>query len=226
MLGGIGYTWEHDAHLLPEAGHGDAPPPRRRLRRRARPWPTAVVAGDAPRTLRVDLPPEAEPVRERIAAVRRPSSRADRRPSGRGVLADAGYLVPHWPRPWGLDADPIEQLVIDQELAAAHVRRAHLQVAGWVLPTIIDHGTAEQQERWVRPSLRGEIRWCQMFSEPDAGSDLAASPPRPPRVDGGWSITGRRCGPRWPTRPTGRSAWPAPIPTRRATRASGASSST
>ena len=82
--------------------------------------------------------------------------------------------------------------MIDQELAAARVRRPHLQIAGWVLPTIIEHGTAEQQERYVGPSLRGEIQWCQMFSEPGAGSDLASLSTRADRVDGGWSITGQK----------------------------------
>ena len=57
-------------------------------------------------------------------------------------LLQAGFAVPHWPKPWGLDASAIRQLVIDEELAAARVRRRHLQVAGWVLPTIVAHGTA------------------------------------------------------------------------------------
>ena len=108
------------------------------------------------------------------------------------TLADRGYLVPHWPKPWGRDASPIEQLVIDEELAAARVRRPHLQVGAWVLPTLIGHGTADQQERWIPPSLRGELRWCQMFSEPGAGSDLAGLTTRATRVDGGWSITGQK----------------------------------
>jgi alkylation response protein AidB-like acyl-CoA dehydrogenase len=63
---------------------------------------------------------------------------------------------------------------------------------GWVLPTLIEHGSADQQERFVGPSLRGEIAWCQMFSEPGAGSDLASLTTRAERVDGGWSITGQK----------------------------------
>ncbi len=189
VLGGIGYTWEHDAHLFLKRAtatrHLLPPPPAAR-----RAVAGAVIGGER-RTLTVDLPPEAEPVRERIAAfvsdlIERPKT------EWTSVLADSGYLVPHWPRPWGLDADPVEQLVIDQELAAAHVRRPHLQIAGWVLPTIINHGTREQQERWIPRSLRGEIHWCQMFSEPDAGSDLASLTTRAVRVEGGWTITGQK----------------------------------
>jgi alkylation response protein AidB-like acyl-CoA dehydrogenase len=141
----------------------------------------------------------------------------------RRQLADAGYLAPHWPRPWGRDASPVEQLVIDQELRAGHIRRTHLAIAGWVLPTLIAHGSPEQRARFISPSLRGEIRWCQMFSEPGAGSDLASLSTRAERVDGGWSINGQRCGRRWPGRPTGPSAWPARMPVSPSTRGSAAS---
>ena len=107
-------------------------------------------------------------------------------------MVDAGYLVPHWPRPWGRDASPVEQLVIDECFDEARVRRRHLQVAGWVLPTIVNHGTPEQQARWIMPSLRGAISWCQMFSEPGAGSDLASLTTTAVRVEGGWSLTGQK----------------------------------
>jgi alkylation response protein AidB-like acyl-CoA dehydrogenase len=109
-------------------------------------------------------------------------------------MADAGYLVPYWPRPWGRDAGPVEQLVIDEELAAARVRRPHLQVGAWVLPTIIAHGTEAQQRRWIPPTLRGEISWCQLFSEPGAGSDLASLTTRAVRDEaaGGWRISGQK----------------------------------
>ena len=65
--------------------------------------------------------------------------------------------MPHWPAPWGRAPRPLEQLVIDEELAAAGVLRPHLAVGAWALPTIIAHGTAEQQERWVRPTLLGDV---------------------------------------------------------------------
>src|ERR1019366_6719792 len=62
----------------------------------------------------------------------------------------------------------------------------------WALPTIMAHGTPEQTERWVAPTLRGELLWCQLFSEPGAGSDLAALSTRASRVEGGWSLVGQK----------------------------------
>jgi len=139
----------------------------------------------------MELPPEAEPARRRTRTFVE-DLRTHDKAEWRALIADAGYLAPHWPRPWGLDATPIEQLAIDAELREARVRRDHLQIAGWVLPTIIGHGTSEQQQRFVGPSLRGELSWCQMFSEPGAGSDLAALTTRAVRVAGGWSVTGEK----------------------------------
>lgn len=94
-------------------------------------------------------------------------------PSGR-QLAEAGYVAPHWPAPWGLDADPIQQLVIDDELRRAGVRRPMNPIGiGWAGPTILHAGTPEQKDRYLMPLLAGEEIWCQLFSEPQAGSDLA-----------------------------------------------------
>ena len=94
-------------------------------------------------------------------------------PTGR-ELADAGYVVPHWPRPWGLDADPIHQLLIDDELARAGVRRPVNPIGiGWAGPTILYAGTKEQKDRYLWPMISGEEFWCQLFSEPGSGSDLA-----------------------------------------------------
>jgi 3-oxochol-4-en-24-oyl-CoA dehydrogenase len=189
VLGGIGYTWEHDAHLFLKRATAIRhllPAPEVARRRMAE----AVAAGER-RSLSIELPPEAEPLR---AEVRKfvEDLRTHDRSEWRRRLADAGYLAPHWPRPWGRDASPVEQLVIDQELRSAGVRRAHLAIAGWVLPTLVAHGNPEQQERFIGPSLRGEISWCQMFSEPGAGSDLASLSTRAQRVDAGWSITGQK----------------------------------
>jgi alkylation response protein AidB-like acyl-CoA dehydrogenase len=187
VLGGIGYTWEHDAHLFLKraaAVRHLLPSPATARRRVAE----AAAAGER-RPLSIELPPEAEPLRAQVRAFVE-DLRTHDRSEWRRRLADAGYVAPHWPRPWGRDASPVEQLVIDQELRAARVRRPHLAIAGWVLPTLIEHGTPEQQERFIGPSLRGEIGWCQMFSEPGAGSDLASLSTRAERVDGGWSITG------------------------------------
>ncbi|MCU1401165.1 MAG: putative acyl-CoA dehydrogenase, partial [Acidimicrobiales bacterium] len=95
------------------------------------------------------------------------------KPSG-AVLAAAGYVAPHWPRPWGLDADPIEQLIIDDELSAAAVRRPTNPIGiGWAGPTLLHAGTEAQKDRHLAPMLSGEEFWCQLFSEPNSGSDLA-----------------------------------------------------
>jgi alkylation response protein AidB-like acyl-CoA dehydrogenase len=193
VLGGIGYNWEHDAHLY-----------LRRASLLAR--VAAHVAGPGPgvaadlvgralagqrRTLRIDLPPDAEAVRP---AVREAVARIHAAPKGEWntLLADGGWISPHWPEPWGRGAGPLEQLVIDEELAAAGIRRPHLQVAAWVLPTLIAHGSPQQQERFIAASLRHEVTWCQLFSEPGAGSDLASLATRAERVDGGWALTGQK----------------------------------
>jgi alkylation response protein AidB-like acyl-CoA dehydrogenase len=86
----------------------------------------------------------------------------------------------------------VEQLLIDQELSRARLRRPNLAVGAWAAPTIAAHGDPEQQQRWVRPTLTGTIRWCQLFSEPGAGSDLASLTTKAVRTDGGWSISGQK----------------------------------
>jgi alkylation response protein AidB-like acyl-CoA dehydrogenase len=135
-----------------------------------------------------ELPPQDDPrrvaVREWIAA--HPS------PSGR-QLAEAGYVAPHWPRPWGLDADPIHQILVDEELAAAGVRRPGNTIGiGWAGPTIIHGGTEAQKERYLVPLLAGEEIWCQLFSEPGAGSDLASLTTRAVRDGDEWVVTGSK----------------------------------
>ena len=98
---------------------------------------------------------------------------ANPNPTGR-QLAEAGYVAPHWPRPWGVAADPITQVIIDDELNKAGVRRPANPIGiGWAGPTLIYGGTPEQQQRYLPRILSGEDFWCQLFSEPGAGSDLA-----------------------------------------------------
>jgi alkylation response protein AidB-like acyl-CoA dehydrogenase len=65
-------------------------------------------------------------------------------------------------------------------------------VGAWALPNLIVYGTPEQQARWITPTLRGEMIWCQLFSEPGAGSDLAGLTTRARRVDGGWIVNGQK----------------------------------
>ncbi len=190
VLGGMGFTWEHDAHIhlrratsLRQLVGGTGP-----LRAGA----ARLALAGSRRQLSIDLPPEAgalraelEPVVAELAAMEDPAAQ-------RRALADRGLLAPHWPTPWGRDAGAVEQLVIDQVCAEAGLRRPTLSVAAWALPTIMAHGTPEQTERWVGPTLRGEVIWCQLFSEPGAGSDLAALSTRATRVPGGWSLTGQK----------------------------------
>jgi alkylation response protein AidB-like acyl-CoA dehydrogenase len=89
-------------------------------------------------------------------------------------LAEAGYVVPHWPEPWGLGADAVHQLIVDDELRRAGVSRPVNPIGiGWGGPTLVHAGTDAQKERYLPPMLAGEEMWCQLFSEPGAGSDLA-----------------------------------------------------
>jgi alkylation response protein AidB-like acyl-CoA dehydrogenase len=107
-------------------------------------------------------------------------------------LDDIGYLTPHWPRPYGLAASPRAQVVIDDELTRAGIRRPDLVIGAWAVPTILAHGTEEQRKRFAGPTLRGELTWCQLFSEPGAGSDLAALRTKATRADGGWVLNGQK----------------------------------
>ncbi|MGY5123704.1 acyl-CoA dehydrogenase [Streptomyces nigrescens] len=190
ILGGIGFTWEHDAHLhLRRAtvarqllGSGDTH--RLRAARHA--------ADGARRPLHLELPAGAEDFRSAartvIDGVRGLDPAAVRR-----ALAPTGYAAPHLPAPYGLGAGPVQQLAIQQELAAADVQISDLGIATWVVPSLIAHGTPEQQERYLQPSLRGDLLWCQLFSEPEAGSDLASLRTRAERTaDGGWRINGQK----------------------------------
>jgi alkylation response protein AidB-like acyl-CoA dehydrogenase len=113
-------------------------------------------------------------------------------PSGRD-LADAGLVAPHWPAPWGRGANAEEQLLIDDELSRANVARPINPIGiGWAGPTILQAGTAEQQQRWLPKLLSGEEFWCQLFSEPNAGSDLS-SLTTTARLDGDeWVVTGQK----------------------------------
>jgi alkylation response protein AidB-like acyl-CoA dehydrogenase len=190
VLGGMGYTWEHDAHIhlrrsttLRQLLGGTAP-----LRAEAA---RLALTGDR-RHLRVELPAEADGFRDELEPLVAGIAAIADADEQRHRLADAGLLAPHWPKPWGRDAGAVEQLVIDELCEEADLRRPSLVVGAWALPTIIAHGTEEQAEEWVRPSLRGELVWCQLFSEPGAGSDLAGLSTRAVKVDGGWSISGQK----------------------------------
>lgn len=108
-------------------------------------------------------------------------------------LAESGYVAPHWPEPYGIGADPIHQLIIDDELSRADITRPSNQIGiGWAAPTIIYAGTQEQKDRYVLPALAAEEIWCQLFSEPGAGSDLASLSTRAVRDGDEWVVNGQK----------------------------------
>ena len=134
------------------------------------------------------LPPDDDPRRAAVRAwlAENPD------PTGR-ALAEAGYVAPHWPEPYGLGADPIHQILIDDELSKAGVRRPVNPIGiGWGGPTILHAGTDEQKERYLLPLLAGEEVWCQLFSEPGSGSDLANLGTRAVRDGDEWIVNGQK----------------------------------
>ena len=139
----------------------------------------------------LDLPPEAEEMRTRIHADVAELAALDKQ-AQRDKLIETGYVMPHWPKPWGLAADAVEQLVIEEEFRAAGIKRTDYGITAWVILTLVQHGTPWQIERFVEKALRKDEIWCQLFSEPDAGSDAASIKTKATRVDGGWKINGQK----------------------------------
>lgn len=188
VLGGIGCTWEHDAHLYLRRAHSIS-----RFLGGLEHWLRRVAAltqDGVRRKLSIDLT-EVEGQRPEIAAAVAEVAAlpAEKR---QVALAEAGLQAPHWPAPYGRGAGPAEQLLIDEEMAAAGVERPDLVIGWWAAPTILEHGTPEQIERFVPATLRGDFLWCQLFSEPGAGSDLASLRTKAVRGDGGWLLTGQK----------------------------------
>lgn len=169
VLGGLGFTWEHDAHLYLRRAVSLRQICGTGWRKRA-----ALLAREGRRrTLRVAV--GRDPGLAAIAAL----PDAERRVA----LADGGYLT---------TTDPKLQLLVDSELSLAGAARPDLGIGAWAAPTIMAAGTPAQKERFVGPTLRGEIAWCQLFSEPEAGSDLASLRTRAVRADGGWMLSGQK----------------------------------
>ncbi|HTM86233.1 MAG TPA: acyl-CoA dehydrogenase [Mycobacterium sp.] len=187
--GGIGFTWEHDAGvyyrraLILAASFG----------RRAD-YPQQVVdtaTAGAMRKIDIDLDPETEKLRAEIhgevAALKAlPSEQRT------VAIAEGGWVLPYLPKPWGRAAEPIEQIIIEQEFATGRVRRQPMGIAAWIIPSIVTFGTDEQKQRFLPPTFRSEMIWCQLFSEPGAGSDLASLTTKATKVDGGWRISGQK----------------------------------
>lgn len=188
VLGGIGFTWEHDAHFYLRRAVatrqvlGGSTAWRSRL--------TTLVRDGARRHLGIDLS-DREEERARIRAEVEKITAAPES-ERRVALAESGLLAPHWPPPYGRGAGAAEQLVVQEELAAAGIERPDLVIGWWAVPTVLEHGTPEQIERFVMPTLRGDVVWCQLFSEPGAGSDLAALRTSAEKVDGGWVLRGQK----------------------------------
>ena len=186
--GGIAITWEHEAHLYLRRATTllhflDADGAAADLVDLARRGVT--------RAKTVELPPEAETIRADVRAFVDELAELSEEEQ-KAKLVETGYAMPHWPKPYGRAAGPIEQLVIEQEFGTAKVTRPSYGITGWNILTLIQYGTEDQVQRWVKPALDQEVVWCQLFSEPDAGSDAAGVTTKGTRVDGGWLVNGQK----------------------------------
>ena len=189
MHGGIGFTWEHDANvyyrraLLLAACFG-----------RSSEYPQRVVDTATDTGLRavdIDLDPDTEKLRDEIRAEVAALKAMDR-DERKVAMAEGGWVLPYLPKPWGRAASPVEQVIIAQEFTTGRVKRPQVGIAAWIVPSIVTFGTEEQKQRFLPPTFRGEMIWCQLFSEPGAGSDLAGLSTKATRVEGGWRISGQK----------------------------------
>lgn len=187
--GGIGFTWEHDTNVYYRRalmlaacfGRGSEYPQRV--------VDTATTAGMRP--VDIDLDPSTEKLRAQIRAEVAALKAMPREPRT-VAIAEGGWVLPYLPKPWGRAASPVEQIIIAQEFTAGRVKRPQIAIATWIVPSIVAFGTDDQKQRLLPPTFRGDIFWCQLFSEPGAGSDLASLATKATRVDGGWRITGQK----------------------------------
>lgn len=181
--GGIGFTWEHDTNVYYRRalmlaacfGRGSEYPQRV--------VDTATTAGMRP--VDIDLDPSTEKLRAQIRAEVAALKAMPREPRT-VAIAEGGWVLPYLPKPWGRAASPVEQIIIAQEFTAGRVKRPQIAIATWIVPSIVAFGTDNQKQRLLPPTFRGDIFWCQLFSEPGAGSDLASLATKATRVDGGW----------------------------------------
>lgn len=186
--GGIAITFEHDAHLYMRR----ATTLLALLDHKAAAVDLAdLTRSDVVRAKTVELPPEAEAIRDEVRTFA-DSIKGLSAEEQRAKLVETGYAQPHWPEPWGRNAGAVEQLVIEQEFAEAGIQRPQYGITGWVILTLIQYATEDQVARWVKPALDQEVIWCQLFSEPDAGSDAAGVKTKATRVDGGWLVNGQK----------------------------------
>jgi 3-oxochol-4-en-24-oyl-CoA dehydrogenase len=203
MFGAIGFTWEHDLHLYWRratslaASIGGASRWARRLGQLTctQQRDMSVNLGDAEPDFRswvAETLDQAMTLRNDQAGRQGDYDDFKTGPQ-RTLLAEAALIAPHWPPPWGIDAGPLRQLIIDDEFAKRpELVRPSLGIAEWILPSMLQAGSEDLQQRLIPPTQRGELAWCQLFSEPGAGSDLASLTTRATKVDGGWNVNGHK----------------------------------
>jgi alkylation response protein AidB-like acyl-CoA dehydrogenase len=202
LHGAIGFTWEHDVHLYWRRAIALAA-----LAGPVESWEARLggAAVDGPRDFTLTLPDEEDDFRRQVAWVLDQAaalSNPNPSPMGdndmvatgprRSLLAERGLVAPFWPSPWGLDANPLQQLIVQEEFDRRGLVQPSMAIGQWVLPVVLKHGTPEQIAALAAPSLRGELIWCQLFSEPDAGSDVASLTLRATKTDGGWTLSGQK----------------------------------
>jgi alkylation response protein AidB-like acyl-CoA dehydrogenase len=132
----------------------------------------------------VEVPPRFETIAQEVDFGRR----------WQATLARDRWVGIHWPREYGgRGASPVQVAIFNMEYARSRalqpINRVGINLAG---PTLLAHGTEGQKQRWLPPILTADELWCQLFSEPDAGSDLASLQTRAQRVDDGWLLRGQK----------------------------------
>lgn len=202
LHGAIGFTWEHDVHLYWRRAIALAA-----LAGPVELWETRLgeVAVAGSRDFTATLPEAEDAFRRWVAEVLdQASALSNPHPSPMGdndavatgprrtLLAEHGLVAPVFPRPWGLDASPLQQLIVQEEFDRRGLDQPSMAIGQWVLPVVLKHGTPEQIEALAAASLRGELIWCQLFSEPDAGSDVASLRLHAEKTDGGWLLSGQK----------------------------------
>ena len=203
MFGAIGYTWEHDTHLYWRRATSLAASlgPMTRWTREA-----GELACTLKRSTAINLGDVESDFRSWVAAtldealsLSNDHYSGDVRTPGlatgpqRDLLAQKGLVAPNLVAPWGVGASAVQQVIIADEFdKRPELVRPSLGIAEWILPTILNSGSDLQRERFAWPIVHGVQRWCQLFSEPGAGSDLASLSSRATKVDGGWLVNGHK----------------------------------
>ncbi|ORA34486.1 acyl-CoA dehydrogenase [Mycobacterium aquaticum] len=202
LHGAIGFTWEHDVHLYWRRAISLAA-----LVGPIQSWEARLgdVALDGPRDFTITLPETDPAFRDWVGGVLDEAARlsnTQQSPMGdtdavatgprRSLLAEQGLVAPAWPRPHGLEATPLQQLIVTEEFERRGLAQPSMAIGQWVLPVVLKNATPELVTALAAPTLRGEIIWCQLFSEPEAGSDVASLALRATRVDDGWLLRGQK----------------------------------